>query len=369
MKILFVCRSFHNMAGGVERMACALMEAMRKRGHEISLLTWDTESSTSFYAMDESISWYRLDLGDPMQKANFTTRVKRAIKIRSYVKQKEPDVIIAFQEGAYLAAWLFNLFSGIPVIAAERNSPGRFEYLSIRKYKNIFYQSFRFSAAVTVQLDSYKDEYPEYLQKKIVAIPNPVYPAETIANPGGVENSSKILLSVGRLGYQKNYQVLIKAFLLLAETYKDWKLLIIGEGEDRSELESLIKSNNLESRISLPGTSDKIEDIYSKAHLFCLASRWEGFPNALAEAMSHGLPCVGFSQCDGVNYLIEKKKNGLLAEGMNNENTLAKALGALMSDANERTRMGKMAVEMMKVYEPEIIFNQWDQLFKNLTSK
>jgi len=99
--------------------------------------------------------------------------------------------------------------------------------------------------------------------------------------------------------------------------------------------------------------------------LFCLPSLWEGFPNALAEALAYGLPAVGFSDCAGVRDLIVSGKNGLLAEGNGDSETLAKALEMLMVSTETRRVMSEAAIESVKTYSPEKIFSQWEQLLSS----
>ena len=93
MRIVFTCRAFDNMAGGVERMACVLMEAMRVRGHDVCLLTWDKSDAGAFYDMHQDIEWYQLGIGDPKIQAGFKQRWKRAQKMRKILRSFKPDLI------------------------------------------------------------------------------------------------------------------------------------------------------------------------------------------------------------------------------------------------------------------------------------
>lgn len=369
MKILVVCRAFHNVAGGIERMAGALMNEMARRGHEVSLLTWDRDSPVAFYGLDESIRWHTLDIGDYREKAGWLLRLRRARRIRAIVREIQPDVILAFQHGTFMSTRLYTLGLGCPVIAAEREAPARFAHLRAAKYKDLIYQSFRLAKAVTIQMESFRTDYPAYLHARIVTIPNPVYPASGQASPGGSMSMSRTLLSVGRLSYQKNYFCLIDAFSALAPNFPDWILTIAGEGEDRSLLEKRVADYNLQDRISLPGAAKDTGFLYRSAHLFCLPSRWEGFPNVVAEALSHGLPVVGFSGCAGTSDLVRHGENGLLAAGNDNPDSLAATLAELMSDPDRRQKMGIEAAESMKIYQPDRIFDLWETLFTRCVRK
>ena len=344
MKIMFVNRLFHEVSGGVERMAIVMMNALNARGHTVELLSWDHTDATTYYPLDERIHWHKLDMGDAGEKAGWRLRAQRQLAIRKVVRESRPDVVIAFQHGAFLTMAVALLGLGVPVIAAERNAPQRFDHLRAGKNRDWIFQTFRLADRITVQLDEYIQGYPEYLHSRIVSIPNPVESANQLAKPTGESGQSKYLLTVGRLSYQKNQQVLIDAFARVAVAMPAWRLVIVGAGEDELKLRQQASNSGFSGRIEFTGAVKSVEKYYQKSHLFCLPSRWEGFPNALAEAMAHGLPAIGFSACAGVSQLIFNGENGLLAEGNGSVDTLAKALRVLMQDDVRRGVMGVSAV-------------------------
>ena len=364
MKLLFICRSFHNMAGGIERMAIMMMNEMCARGHNVSLLTWDQEGAEAFYEMDDRIKWYKLASGSHHEKAGVKLKIQRMLKFRKIMKKISPDVAMAFQQGTFLSSKLYSVGLGISFIAAERESPGRFDHLECGKHRDRLYQYFRLADKITVQCKSYIKEYPAYLHSKIVAIPNPVKQVSKYANPAGEEGQRKKLLCVGRLGYQKNQTVLIRAFSKILEDLPEWDLVFAGDGEDRKKLEDLVKELNLQGRVGFLGAVKNVSELYTTSHLSCLPALWEGFPNAVAESMAHGLPVVGFKGCMGMSDLIDDGVNGALADGNNNDEALSQTLNSIMEDDDLRVLMGKKAIEAIKKYEPSHVFDQLEALFK-----
>jgi len=356
---------FDQVAGGVERSAVNLMNAMVDRGHDVSLFTWDLAGAETFFPMDDSIRWHQLDLGHAGRKAGTLLRLKRLGKFRGLALKWGPDVVIGFQHGAWLFAEVGLLGLGIPAVLAERNAPDRFDHLREGRYRNLVLQSMRPAAAITVQCGNYVERYPSYLHARMAVIPNPVYAADGRAAPAG-HKGQRTLLSVGRLSYQKNYPVLIDAFARISAGFPDWHLKIVGEGEDRREIESLIDDLGMENRVSLNGTTRDVSSEYRAADLFCLPSRFEGFPNTLAEAMAHGLPAVAFERCAGTDELIEPNHNGLLAGGNGDPATLAAALAELMGDLEARGRMGARAMDSVRKYAPEKVFDMWERLFRRV---
>ena len=359
---MFVCRMFDRVAGGVERMATNIMNAMAARGHDVSLFTWDLAGAVPFYPMDESITWHRLDMGHAGQLAGNWLRAKRAIEFRRLTRSSKPDVVIGFQHGAWLFAETSLAGCDIPVILAERNAPDQYDHTSAGKIRNLIFQSMRLAPAITVQSPDYVDRYPAYLRSRTAVIPNPVYPAERFADPGG-ERERRTLLAVGRLSFQKNYPALIEAFARLAPGRPEWRLRIVGEGEERPALETLIEATGLGDRISMEGAVTDVAAEYAAADLFCLPSRWEGFPNTLAEALAHGLPAVAFTGCAGTGGLVDHGENGLLAWGNGDTPALTESLADLMDNAAERDRMGTNARTIVQSFAPEKIYDEWERLF------
>jgi glycosyltransferase involved in cell wall biosynthesis len=317
--------------------------------------------------MAENIVWHRLDLGEPDRKANIGLMLRRANAVRTIMKRRRPQSVTCFQDGPFVALRLYALGLGIPFIAAERSAPTRFDHTRSGKRKGLIYQSFRMAGRIVIQCESYRSLYPSFLRKRIITIPNPVFATNLRARPDSAGAAGRFtLISIGRLGYQKNYAALIEAFARLAPVFPDWDLTIVGDGEDRESLKTRIASHGLCDRAFLPGTSKAVEESYARAHCFVLPSRWEGFPNALAEAMAHGLPSVGYAGCAGVSDLIAEGRTGLLAGNNGDATSLADALAVVMSDPPLRARMGDAAINRVSEFAPERVFDRWEQVLSEV---
>ena len=367
MRLLFVARAIDGMAGGVERIITVLMNALSARGHQVSLLTWDLANAQSFYPIEPGIIWHRLGLGDPKVRASAALMIRRGRVVRGVIRRDKPQVIVCFQDGPFRAICGYSLGLRVPLIAAERNAPDRFDHTSAARHRGLIYQTLRLAARVTIQCESYRDLYPDFLQSRLVCIPNPVQPVFVRARPDAQNTEGRYrLLSVGRLSFQKNYQVLIEAFSRLAGRYPNWDLAIVGEGEDRISLEELTRTLGLENRVLLPGVTKTIGEWYASSHLFCLSSRWEGFPNALAEALAHGLPAVGFAGCAGVRDLITSGHSGFLAPGNGDVEELTDALGRAMNSAEVRRSMGAAASQSVRSFDPGQVLSKWEELLSEV---
>ena len=112
------------------------------------------------------------------------------------------------------------------------------------------------------------------------------------------------------------------------------------------------------------GKTQKIGDVYGRSDIFAIASKSEGFPQGLAEAMSAGLPAVGLKICGGTNELIQDGKTGFLTD--NTVKSFADGLEKLICDAGLRARMGKEAHQFTLNYRPEKMWDIWEQLLASL---
>ena len=159
------------------------------------------------------------------------------------------------------------------------------------------------------------------------------------------------IIFVGRLTKNhKRPQILIEAFAKLADKYPNWSVELWGQTFRKSfyaELQDMIKSNNLQNRVYLKGTSNNIPKVLKEAEGMCV-----------------GLPAVGYKSCVGVNELIIDGENGYLCD--DGVEAFTQALDKLMNDKNLRIQMGKAAKESMKQFAPHNIWSKWENLLKRI---
>lgn len=253
----------------------------------------------------------------------------------------------------------------LKLICSERNSLTLYKHIRQAKW-SLGFLMLALANKITVQFPGYVQDYPFWLKRRISVIHNPVDPTTRRATPSQPGPDGRFrLLTVGRLCAQKNQKLLIDAFAQQCQHYPQWNLHIVGDGEAYDELAAHIRDLNLSGRIFLEGRQENIPVWLASAHLFCLLSKWEGFPNALAEAMAHGLPSIGLKSCTGVRDLIADGETGLLAD----EQGVAQSLRELMEFPGKRKAMGDAAAEFISRYPPEASFQRWDALLAQLEDK
>ena len=332
MKIAIFSRKFDGVVGGVERMVITLGAELVKRGHEVTVISLDHQEAISFFEWPAEVEWIRIGIGNPDTSASLRIRLSRLVAIRELLKRFGFQTVIGFQIGSFALCRLAGVGLNIRFVAAERNAPTLFSYIRRGDFKRAVSNILLISAdVITVQLDSYRTLYPKFLRSKIRITPNPVkqnsFPDAATPSPNGIAT----ILYVGRLSYQKNIHSLIRAVALLKSPTH---VKIVGLGEDEGELREI--SANLNVSVEFLPFSNNLSSVYLDAKVFCLPSRWEGFPNVLGEALSFGLPVVGFRGCAGLGDLIVPGVNGFLADGRGAPEQLAKSLQMALDKSWDR---------------------------------
>ena len=174
-----------------------------------------------------------------------------------------------------------------------------------------------------------------------------------------------IVLAAGRLVPQKGFDRLIEAFANIHGDHPNWDLVILGAGPDRQVLEIQRDKLGLNGRVFLPGRAGNVADWYGRASIFAMASLFEGFPNALLEAMAYGLPVIS-TDCDtGPRDLIEHDANGLLVT-QGDQSALIAGLRQLMDNEDLRSRLSQNARAVIQKFAVERISRQWYAVFDGI---
>ena len=324
MKIAFVLPEIG--PGGAERVATLLAGAWRQAGHSVTLLTLDDGSVPPFHAIPDGVEHRPLALQRTSRGLvdAVVANVGRVTRLRGALLDIAPDVVVSFIDQANVLTLLAAWRTGIPVVASERVVPNC-QPLG-RAWRTLRRLTYPWAARLVAPTKAMAAMMRRWSPRPVEVIPNPV------SAPSGVSaERGKNVLAVGRLVPQKGFDRLIDAFFALPE---DWTLTIAGEGPERGRLEALAAGS---SRIHLPGVIADLGPLYATCGMFVLSSHYEGFPNALAEAMSAGCPCVAVDCLTGPAEMIVSGVNGLLVS----PSDLASGMCRLAGDDYLRDRLGK----------------------------
>ena len=173
------------------------------------------------------------------------------------------------------------------------------------------------------------------------------------------------IVAAGRLVPQKGFDLLIRAFAARLAS-RPVSLVIAGEGPERSALESLARSLNLQGRVHLPGFVENPWSYFARATAFVCSSRWEGFGNAIIEAMACGAPVVS-TDCDyGPREIVRHNESGLLV-AVENVDALAEAIGSVVDDRQLASRLSEGARRRACDFDVAYMTRAYEQLFRELT--
>ena len=357
-------------SGGAERVTTNLANYWAAKGWQITLVTLAPQS-LDFYELHSAVTRIALnqsgDSGNPL--LGVWRNLSRVWALRRLLRQIRPDLALSMMSTANvllaLAAW------GLPVcaIGSERIHPPQCPLG--RGWDGLRRHLYGRLAAVT----ALTRESAEWLQahtraRRTPIIPNtapwPLPEQSPRLDPTavGVPGQQR-LLAVGRLDPQKGFDLLIAAFATLAGRYPHWELVILGEGSLRSALQAQIDAADLRQQVFLPGRAGNIGQWYASADLYVMSSRFEGFPNTLAEAQAYGLPAVSFDCDTGPRDIIRHDVDGLLVPA-GDVAGLTAALDRMMGDAALRRQFSARAIEVRERFSMERIAGLWEALFAEL---
>ena len=360
MRIAFVIPSLG--PGGAERVVSLLAKDWAERGHEVTLATFEMPGVEPFFPVDPRVALRRLAASqfsqDPI--AALLKNAARVARLRALLRKIRPDVIVAFMtEANSIAVWAARGL-GIPVVISERNQPER---PGLEPFHRLARQlSYPLASAMVVQTEEIAAWARACFGIPVHVIPNPVSAPE--ARPV-TSHDYHLLVSIGRLSYQKGFDVLLKSFAALAVKHPHWRLAIYGEGPDRSSLEEMQFKSGCANQISLPGLTKDSFQALRQASLFVLPSRFEGYPNVLLEALSCGLPVVA-TACPGAT--VEILANGVHGMLVPSDDVVAMtaALGIMMSNPSCREAYALRARSAVVSLGVATVGSRWLHLLEGL---
>lgn len=344
-KIALVIPSLN--AGGMERVMSELANYFASKSElEVFLIVYT--KGQIFFELNQNIKLIMPDFVFRKKRKIWYT-IKTLIFLRRAIIKIKPYSVLSFGETYNSFVLLSTLFLKTNVFVSDRSKPD--------KSWGIFHESLRRmlypKASGIIAQTSYAKSFisKETSHSNIEIIPNPVLHG-TQFNP----LNNKVILSVGRLIKTKKIDILIKIFSELDNN--DWNLWIVGDGPDRKTLEKISKELGIYNKVTFWGNQKDIQSFYYQGAIFAFTSVSEGFPNAILEAMSAGLPCIAFDCIAGPSDLIQDGFSGFLIPEMD-EISYRKKLTLLMNENKTRSKMGKNAHAISLNYSIEKVGNSY----------
>lgn len=368
MKICIINDGF-NM-GGVERVSIELANSFSNIGHSVKLIDF-SGANKFYYNISEKVN---IDVLKPRSiKRKIISKLynckysvdKKAINIEKLYKEQIsnlieilnkdiPDVIILCQGIlTSIVPLLKKRLNDIRIIAWQHNE---YEIYMDNYYKKIldnYLLGLKQADLVVCLTNSDKEKFSN-INNKTECIYNPL----TISGDKKSDLSSKNIIFVGRLKIkQKGLDYLIE---IAKELEEGWRIIVVGDGPDKTTFLNEIKKNNLENRFIIKGllSQEELKKCYYESSVFISTSRWEGFGLVITEAMSFGLPIVSFSN-KGPLEILDRGRYGKIIPHKN-INKYIDSLNSLINNVTEMQEYQEKSLERVLDFNKNIIIKKWE---------
>jgi GalNAc-alpha-(1->4)-GalNAc-alpha-(1->3)-diNAcBac-PP-undecaprenol alpha-1,4-N-acetyl-D-galactosaminyltransferase len=353
--------------GGAERVMTTIANHWAAEGRRVWLVTFGSPDDGAFFPLDSLVRRVDLDVlkarRNPFKGAN---SVRQVLTLRRALKQIGPDVVISFIVETNVLTLMATRGMGVPVVVSDRLDPHVHRLTTgWRILRRVLYPR---ATGLVAQTQAALSFFPETVRRRGRVIPNPVISAPAPPAPAEVDAGKRRLVALGRLDRQKGFDLLLAAFARVQAQHEEWALEIWGEGPERRSLELMVESLGLRDKAILPGLTSTPSEVLRAADLFVMSSRFEGFPNALCEAMASGVAVVSFDCPSGPSDIIRNGIDGILVPP-ENVGELARVLDRLMSSDNDREALAARAPEITERYSVARVMSQWDRLVEDSLRK
>ena len=360
--------------GGAERVACILANGLRRGRHDVTVITLEGPHEPA-YPLRQDVTLAQL--GACRQRRSpwdMPCRYHRQVqRVTHALRRARPDVLVGFMTGNNVLGILSaRVFARLPcrVVVSERVHPSLTNRRGIACAARVL--TFPLADAVVPCSFAMAPWFTAWLPaRKVVPIQNPVLLSDRPPDPkaeaqAAAMHGQRWVLGMGRLHPQKGFDMLLEAFARVPRDVRaGWRLGIIGEGELRGEMERLIGALGIGREAFLLGQFANPYPLLRAGRIFALSSRYEGFPNALTEAMACGMASVAFDCPTGPGEIIREGEDGLLVRAGDVEE-MSGALGRLMTDEGLREGLARRAPEVLERFSEQRFLDAWQRLVRRV---
>lgn len=347
-------------SGGTERVAVQLANALQEdHTYDICVISLTEHQELPFYPLHPEINRYRLGKKWINPGPGYLPIIG---KLRKFLKEKQIDIIIDIDI-------VLDVLS-IPATRRMKTKVISWEHFNCEFEQKILYRKLisrltvHFSDYVITLTEEDKENYRKILGRKtqISAIYNMV--SKMKKNEDVLRENW--IVTVGRLTYQKGIEYLAKIAVPVLNEHRDWKWMVLGDGEDRNILEQAVSEYKLENQLILKGTVNQVEWYLDRAKLFVLTSRYEGFGMCLVEAMQMQVPCVSFDIKIGPSEIITNHQNGILIPPFECEQMI-REINNLIENPDRLKKLSANTMVGFERYQDEYIKEKWKKILNKLS--
>lgn len=351
--------------GGAERIMLNLAVGLAGHGYAVDLVLAQAEGP------------YLADVPGSVRLVELNARRLRALRTLAslpalvrYLRHEQPDALLSALHANIVALWARRL-AGTPerAVISEHNTFSRQNQQLPWWYSRLMLQLVRrfypWANGIVAVSEGVADDLAQVAgipRNRIQVIYNPIVTPELqdrakeiLDHPWFEPSEPPVVLAIGRLTVQKDFSTLIQAFARVRRSHVA-RLLILGEGEERPELEALVRRLRLEQDVRMPGFVSNPFSYMDKASLFVLSSRWEGLPTVLVEALYCGVPIIATDCPSGSREILRDGQYGQLVP-VGDVASLARAIEAMLDGTTPRSLR-----ESWQPFELETVVNQYKSI-------
>lgn len=351
MKIGFLIANYNN-GGGTERVTSILANGFNNRGYQVSIISF-TDGLNPIFNTNSDISLY--SIGNT-KKNGIIKKFRNFNRLHQIIKKNQIDILIVVDVRLYIYAHWLKYISHCKVIAWEHFNYFK-EYGRIGKISHKLAIRYADELIVLGKNDLQNYQQNEKNLTKIDYIYNPF----SLETDQTTSLDNNVVLSVGRLEKQKGFDLLLKAWAIVEKKNTNWKLKIIGNGNEKENLLKLKEKLKLKNVDFIPFTKNIINE-YLNASLYVMSSRFEGYPLVLIEAQKCGLPIISFNCHEGPSEIVKENVNGFLID-KNDYKNLGNRILYLLNNREILQKFHKNSNIDLDKYELNNILDKWESIF------
>lgn len=356
--------------GGVERVAIQIANSLCEKGEDVTLVDFSGEYDFFYHVQD------KVNIPKDIRSRKFSRKLikkalyfkyrvnKNPISILDIYKEQILDLINHLQKNSYdllilcqntLTAIIPTIKKSIPelkIVAWQHNSYDVYLNNYCKEFITDYKRGLELADSVVCLTNADLTNF-----KQINSNSKRIYNPLTLNNPKLSKLDKKNIIFVGRLSMeQKGLDYLVKIAKLINS---EWKIIVVGKGNDEKNFRTLIKNHQLEKKIILKGPlhHDELRDLYAEGSIFISTSRWEGFGLVITEAMASGLPIVSFDNFGPKEILLEGEF-GVLVKKYNVEK-FKDYINELTNDISKRKELQYKSLIRAKDFAIDNIINEW----------
>ena len=349
---------------GTEIATYNIAKHLARRGYEVHVIT-SLDKGLPKESMEERLYVHRIF----WRKIRFIGIMSFWMKIFWCLKTIKPDIVHVQSIGMGIPGFLAKTFLKKPFVVYGRGSE---VYLPLTFKNTILKLVLKNADDVIALTEDMKNGMQKFCDKDILVIPNGIdletfkgLSRETARTRLEIRDNANVILFVGRLHHVKGVKYLIKAMELIVRKNKNAKLMLVGDGEEREELESLVEKFGLKERVKFVGRvqNEEIPQYMVASDVLVLPSLSEGFPVTILEAMASGLSIVA-TTVGGLPEIVKDGENGFLVEP-NNYGQIAEKVILLLEDEELRYKISKNNKERTKRYSWGHAVNKLEEIYQS----